>query len=54
MIKYAILGYGVVGSGVAEVMDGFVRDPLNRLAWENLRDCTLTLGNDAESADADS
>lgn len=41
-------------AGVAEAMDGFVRDPLNRLAWENLRDCTLTLGNDAESADADS
>ena len=41
-------------AGVAEAMDGFVRDPLNRLAWENLRDHTLTLGNDAESADADS
>ena len=33
-------------AGVAEAMDEVMYDPLNRLAWENLRDHTLTLGND--------
>ena len=31
-------------AGVAEIMDAVMYDPLNRLAWENLRDHTLTLG----------
>ena len=30
----------------ADAMDEVMYDPLNRLAWENLRDHTLTLGND--------
>ena len=33
-------------AGVVEAMDEVMYDPLNRLAWENLRDHTLTLGND--------
>ncbi len=33
-------------AGVAEEMDEVMYDPLNRLAWENLRDFTLTLGNE--------
>ena len=33
-------------AGVAAAMDGIMADPLNRLAWENLRDHTLTMGND--------
>ena len=33
-------------AGVAEAMDEIMYDPLNRLAWENLRDHTLTMGND--------
>ena len=33
-------------AGVAEYMDEAMSDPLNRLAWENLRDHTLTMGND--------
>ena len=33
-------------AGVAESMDEIMYDPLNRLAWENLRDHTLTMGND--------
>ncbi len=32
-------------AGVAETMDQVMYDPLNRLAWENLRDHTLTMGN---------
>lgn len=32
-------------AGVAEKMDEIMYDPLNRLAWENLRDHTLTMGN---------
>lgn len=32
-------------AGVAEAMDEVIDDPLNRLAWENLRDFTLTMGN---------
>lgn len=35
-------------AGVAVAMDGIMADPLNRLAWENLRDHTLTMGNDAD------
>lgn len=34
-------------AGVADTMDEVMYDPLNRLAWENLRDHTLTMGNDA-------
>lgn len=33
-------------AGVADAMDEIMYDPLNRLAWENLRDHTLTMGND--------
>lgn len=33
-------------AGVADAMDEVMYDPLNRLAWENLRDHTLTMGND--------
>jgi len=33
-------------AGVADTMDEVMYDPLNRLAWENLRDHTLTMGND--------
>ena len=33
-------------AGVADAMDEVMYDPLNRLAWRNLRDQTLTLGND--------
>ena len=33
-------------AGVADAMDEVMYDPLNRLAWENLRNHTLTLGND--------
>lgn len=33
-------------AGLAEKMDAVMYDPLNRLAWENLRDHTLTMGND--------
>ena len=33
-------------AGVAEAMDEVMYDPLNRLAWKNLRDHTLTMGND--------
>lgn len=36
-------------AGVAEAMDEVMYDPLNRLAWENLRDHTLTMGNDANA-----
>ena len=32
-------------AGVAAAMDEVMDDPLNRLAWENLRNHTLTLGN---------
>ena len=35
-------------AGVAVAMDGIMADPLNRLAWENLRNHTLTMGNDAD------
>ena len=35
-------------AGVAEAMDEVIGDPLNRLAWENLRDCTLAMGNDTQ------
>jgi len=35
-------------AGVAVAMDGIMVDPLNRLAWENLRDYTLTVRNDAD------
>ena len=35
-------------AGVAAAMDGIMADPQNRLAWENLRDYTLTMGNDAD------
>jgi len=35
-------------AGVAGTMDGIMHDPLNRLAWENLRDHTLAMGNDAD------
>ena len=34
-------------AGVAVAMDEIMIDPLKRLAWENLRDHTLTMGNDA-------
>ena len=34
-------------AGVADAMDEVMYDPLNRLAWENLRDHTLTRGTDA-------
>lgn len=33
-------------AGVTETMDEVMYDPLNRLAWSNLRDHTLTMGND--------
>ena len=33
-------------AGVAKDMDEIMYDPLNRLAWENLRDSTLTIGNE--------
>ena len=33
-------------AGVTETMDEVMYDPLNRLAWKNLRDHTLTMGND--------
>ena len=33
-------------AGVVDAMDEVMYDPLNRLAWENLRDHTLTMGND--------
>ena len=33
-------------AGVAVAMDEIMIDPLKRLAWENLRDHTLTMGND--------
>ena len=33
-------------AGVADIMDQVMNDPLNRLAWENLRDHTLTMGNE--------
>ena len=33
-------------AGAADAMDEVMYDPLNRLAWENLRDHTLTMGND--------
>ncbi len=33
-------------AGVAEAMDAVMYDPLNRLAWENLRNHTLTMGNE--------
>ena len=33
-------------AGVADTLDEVMYDPLNRLAWENLRDHTLTIGND--------
>lgn len=36
-------------AGVAEAMDEVMYDPLNRLAWENLRDHTLTMGNDTNA-----
>ncbi len=36
-------------AGVAAAMDGIMADPLNRLAWENLRDYTLAMGNDADA-----
>ena len=32
-------------AGAAEAMDEILCDPLNRLAWENLRNHTLTMGN---------
>ncbi|MBQ7520068.1 MAG: M15 family metallopeptidase [Clostridia bacterium] len=32
-------------AGAAEAMDEILGDPLNRLAWENLRNHTLTMGN---------
>lgn len=32
-------------AGVADAMDAIMDDPLSRLAWENLRDHTLTMGN---------
>ncbi len=35
-------------AGVAAAMDGIMADHLNRLAWENLRDYTLDMGNDAD------
>ncbi len=35
-------------AGVAAAMDGIMVDPLNRLAWVNLRDYTLDMGNDAD------
>ena len=36
-------------AGVADAMDGMLCDPLNRLAWENLRDQTLTLDSDMKA-----
>ena len=33
-------------AGVADTMDEVMNDPLNRLAWENLRDHMLALGTD--------
>ena len=33
-------------AGVVEAMDEVMYDPLNRLAWENLRDQTLTMSDD--------
>lgn len=33
-------------AGVAEAMDEVMYDPLNRLAWENLRDHTFAMGNE--------
>ena len=33
-------------AGAAEAMDEVMYDPLNRLSWQNLRDHTLTLGNE--------
>ena len=33
-------------AGAADTMDAVMLDPLNRLAWENLRNHTLTMGND--------
>ena len=36
-------------AGAADTMDEVMYDPLNRLAWQNLRDYTLTMGN-AENA----
>lgn len=35
-------------AGVVDTMDEVMYDPLNRLAWENLRDYTLTMGNDLD------
>ena len=32
-------------AGVVDAMDRIMYDPLSRLAWENLRDHTLTMGN---------
>lgn len=37
-------------AGVGETMETFMADPLNRLAWENLREATLALGNAGETA----
>ena len=39
-------------AGVAEAMDEAMYDPLNRLAWENLRDHTLALGDSSDSVEA--
>ena len=36
-------------AGVADAMDEIMYDPLNRLAWETLRNHTLTLGNDEDA-----
>jgi len=36
-------------AGVAEAMDEVMYDPLNRLAWRNLRDHTLALGSDVNA-----
>ena len=38
-------------AGVTEAMDEVMYDPLNRLAWENLRDQTLSMGSDVSNAD---
>ena len=33
-------------AGVVDTLDEVMYDPLNRLAWQNLRDHTLTMGNE--------
>ena len=42
---YSSTNKWIIGEGDAVKMDEVMYDPLNRLAWENLRDHTLTMGN---------